>query len=216
MQFRDGQLLTAEDINKYLVNREGSLDTSAQTANNTEYASAIQAAQTRIDAIGGTVINFPGYSTNIIEIPLTYYQSPTHAGNATGTEGWREIGDQIKAGARPFVFDDSFDIIKFSVNKAKMKRVDGLTLTFPRIYQNKPMEISKIKQPYDNSGWREYVYGEYKYYKYTSFNDIFPFENERVFYTAEPLSSTASVFDFYALGNYDKDNLPLVLAEVTV
>ena len=32
MQFRDGQLLTAEDINKYLVNREGSLDTSIQTA----------------------------------------------------------------------------------------------------------------------------------------------------------------------------------------
>ena len=216
MQFRDGQLLTAEDINKYLVNREGSLDTSAQTAKNTEYANEIQTAQTRLNNISGTAINFPGYSTNIVEIPLTYYQSPTHAGNATGTEGWKEIHDAIKASTQYFWHEnDDLDIVKFRIDKSTAKRLESLAVGTSKVCQSKLMQLDSITPPNDSSGWKVYESPNYVYYKYKDYSYEFPIGAKNVFYTPVPLSTNATVFEFYAFGTYTQDNLPLLLAEVT-
>lgn len=216
MQFRDGQLLTAEDINKYLVNREGALDTSAQTEQNTEYANEIQTAQTRLDKISGTVINFPGYSTNIVEIPLTYYQSPTHAGNATGTEGWKEIHDAIKASTQYFWHEnDDLDIVKFRIDKSTTKLLESLVVGTSKVCQSKLMQLDSITTPNDSSGWKVYESPDYVYYKYKDYSYDFPIGAKNVFYTPVPLSTNATVFDFYAFGTYAQDNLPLLLAEVT-
>lgn len=215
MQFRDGQLLTAEDINKYLVNREGALDTSAQTTQNTQYASDIQAAQTRLNDISGTVINFPGYSTNIIEIPLTYYQSPTHAGNATGTEGWKEIHDAIKASAQYFWHEnDDLDIVKFRIDKSTTKHLESLVVGTSKVCQSKLMQLDSITPPGNSSGWQVYESPNYVYYKYKDYSVDFPIGAKNVFYTPVPLSTNATVFDFFAFGTYAQDNLPLLLAEV--
>lgn len=213
MQFRDGQLLTADDINKYLVNREGSLDTSLQTTQNKQYASDIQAAQTRLDKISGTVINFPGYSTNIVEIPLTFYQSPTHAGNATGTEGWQEIYNKVKSKGKYGTFINSTDnIVSFTFDKSKLKSISNLLKTqTEKIFRLTPWDINQFKAPaFDHFGS---INEDYEYENYSG-SPFYPINSE-CYYTTEPLESAATVFKVYVFVPLNQNELPLILAEVT-
>lgn len=213
MRFYDGQLLTADDINTYLANKEGTLDLTTQTAKNTEYTTAMQDAQTRIDTVNSTVVNFPGYSTKIASIPLTYYQSPTRAGNATGTEGWQEIYNKVKSKGKYGTSINSTDnIVSFTFDKSKLKSISNLLKTqTEKIFRLNPWEIDQFKAPaFDHFGSINEDY-EYEHYSGSPFYPI----SSNAYYTTEPLESAATVFKVYVFVPLDQNELPLILAEVT-
>lgn len=211
MEFYDGQLLTADDINKYLVNRKASLDLSSHQSSLDNLTKRVTESAGALESLNNAPINFPGWITRIEPVAMDFLQSPTNAGNTTGTPGWKDQSDYVKANTKYFfVQKGNDDILKCVVDTKGVKYIDLLEKKTSIAYHRTTLSLSDLKQWDWGDGFRV---DSTSYETKKIEGDIFSSAESVAYGFYEPKSEKTSIFTIYLFGKYDPNNLPILLVE---
>ena len=122
MIFTDGQILTAEQINQFLVNGSGAMDLTAEQTKLGGYVSSIADCEARAQVVNGTAINFPGWTTSIEAIPGTVLQTAANSPGGEATQERRAFENLVKKDSVPISFSD-VAVITYAYASYKMVSV---------------------------------------------------------------------------------------------
>lgn len=222
MIFKDGQILTAEDINRYLVNNPDGLQTQEHQNALQALKTATQTLNSRADTAKGKVISFPGWDTEIEFITPEWYWWKNFAPNHVTTPGLVEIEEDIEKSCR---FSSSiwqygehygYNLLAFQIDYARLKSIAWVKPWIPKFGLQTDMTanfklvptagMENIHDPDPNQIYYQSGQGYVKYWTDTdgkNTNAIFP--ASRIVY--RPIDKGSTIFQLYLLTRNDYSNI---------